>query len=156
MESASLSDIRNAIKSLTPAALQALVLRLAKHKKENKELISYLLFDAADEIAFIKSCKTELDAVFNEVNRSSIFYIKKTLRKALRITNQYVKFSGSDKVEVELLLYFCLKMRDGNFKRRTQPVLWNLYQRQVARIHNALKTLHEDLRYDYEEAVEEL
>ena len=61
-----------------------------------------------------------------------------------------------DKVEVELLLYFCRKMRDGNFKRRPQPVLWNLYQRQVARIHKALKTLHEDLRYDYEEAIEEL
>ena len=156
MESASISDIRNEIKSLSAADLQALVLRLAKYKKENKELISYLLFDADDEIAFIKSCKTELDAVFNEVNRGSIFYIKKSLRKALRITNQYIKFSGSDKVEVELLLYFCRKMRDGNFKRRTQPVLWNLYQRQVARIHKALKTLHEDLRYDYEEAIEEL
>ena len=156
MESASISDIRNEIKSLSPAGLQALVLRLAKYKKENKELISYLLFDAADEIAFIKSCKTELDTVFKEVNKSSIFYIKKTLRKALRITNHYIKFSGSDKVEVELLLYFCLKMRDGNFKRRSQPVLFNLYQRQVARIEKALKTLHEDLRYDYEEAVEEL
>jgi len=156
MESASLSEIRNEIKSLSPSDLQALLLRLAKYKKENKELLSYLLFDAADEVSFIKNCKTELDAVFADMNRSSSFYIKKTLRKALRITNQYIKFSGSAKVEVDLLLCFCKKMRDGNLKRRSQPVLFNLYQRQVARIEKALKTLHEDLRYDYEEAVEEL
>jgi len=148
MESASLSEIRTEIKSIPAADLQALLLRLAKYKKENKELLSYLLFDAADEISFVKNCKTELDLVFSEINRSSSFYIKKSLRKALRITNQRIKFSGSAKVEVDLLVYFCQKMRAGNFKRRSQPVLFNLYQRQLARNEKALKTLHEDIRYD--------
>ena len=156
MESASLSEIRNEIKSRTPAELQALILRLAKYRKENKELVSYLLFEANDDTAFIKNCKSELDQVFAEMNKTTSFYIKKTLRKALRIVNQYIKFNGTAKTEVELLLYFCKKMRDGNLKRRSQPVLWNLYQRQVTRIEKAFKTMHEDLQYDYQDAFDEL
>jgi hypothetical protein len=156
METFPLSEIKKELQNLQPKQLQELLLRLAKFKKENKELLSYLLFDAADEELFIENCKNEIDVQFRQINRSSHLYVKKSLRKGLKITNQYIKFSGSSKVEIELLLYFCKKMRDSGFSRFSHPVIWNIYLRQVQRIQKVLKTMHEDLQFDYEEAVKEL
>lgn len=156
METASLSDIRNELKSLSPAELQAIVLRLAKFKKENKELVSYLLFNAADETFFLQDCRNEIDVLFRSVNRSSHLFVKKTLRKTLRITNQYIKFSTSPKVEIELLVYFCKKMKESGFNKRSHPVIVNIYLRQVERIKKTLKTLHEDLQFDYADDIEQL
>ena len=156
MEPASISAIRNEIRDLQQEELQSIILRLARYRKENKELISYLLYNAADETTFIRNGYAEMDKLFSEINKSSYLYIKKSLRKILRITNQYIKFSGSPKTEVELLLHFCKNMRNSGLKRRTNPVIWNIYQRQTFRINKALKSLHADLQFDYSEAVDEL
>jgi len=156
METASLSEIRNELKNLNPAELQAIVLRLAKFKKENKELVSYLLFSAADETLFLQNCRTEIDALFSTVNLSSHLYVKKTLRKTLRVTNQYIKFAGLPKVEVELLVYFCKKMKERGLNKRSHPVIVNIYLRQLERIKKTLKTLHEDLQFDYAGEIEQL
>ncbi|HCE58782.1 MAG TPA: hypothetical protein DER09_13385 [Prolixibacteraceae bacterium] len=156
MESASLSDIRNEIKNLSPADLQAIVLRLAKFKKENKELVSYLLYEANDEITFIQNCKNELDVVFSLINKHSHLYVKKSLRKATRIVSQYIKFAGTAKVEIELLIYFCQKMKADGFHRYHNTVIRNIYLRQRTKIEKVLQSLHEDLQYDYQEALEEL
>lgn len=156
METVSLNEIKKELQEIHPKQLQELLLRLAKFKKENKELLSYLLFDAADEALFVQNCRAEIDKMFREVNRSSHIFVKKSLRKALRITNQYIKFSSSKKVEVELLIYFCKTMKENRFNRYSHPVIWNIYQRQLIRINKALESLHEDLQYDYKEEVEKL
>jgi hypothetical protein len=40
METASISEIKKELKTLTPQQLQDICIRLAKYKKENKELLS--------------------------------------------------------------------------------------------------------------------
>jgi hypothetical protein len=156
METASLSIIKKELKTLPPDVLQELVVRLAKYKKENKELLSYLLFETQNEQAYIESVKEEMDEQFTHLNRSSLFLAKKTLRKVLRTTNKYVRFSGSKETEIELRLYFCEKMRAMGYRLKNNRVLFNMYQRQVQLIRNVYSKLHEDLQYDYEEAVEKL
>ncbi len=156
METASLSIIKKELKTLPPDVLQELVARLAKYKKENKELLNYLLFESLNEQAFIESVKEEMDEQFTHLNRTSLFLAKKTLRKVLRTTNKYVRFSGSKETEIELRLYFCEKMRGMGYRLKNNRVLLNMYQRQVQLIRNAWSKLHEDLQYDYEEAVEKL
>lgn len=156
MDTFSLSEIKKELQNLQPKQLHELLLRLAKFKKENKELLSYLLFDAADETLFLDNCRKDIDYQFMQINRSSHMYVKKSLRKALKITNQYIKFSGSSKIEIELLLHFCNKMKDSGFNRRSHPVIWNIYQRNVLRVEKVLQSLHEDLQFDYQEAVESL
>lgn len=156
MEPASLSEIRNEIKNLSPPELQAIVLRLAKFKKENKELVSYLLYEANDEITFIQNCKNELDVVFSLINKHSHLYVKKSLRKATRIVSQYIKFAGTAKVEIELLIYFCQKMKADGFHRYHNTVIRNIYARQRTKIEKVLQSLHEDLQYDYQDTVENL
>jgi len=131
-------------------------MRLAKYKKENKELLTYLLFEANDEEAYIEGVKREINLGFEGMNRSNLYFAKKSIRKTLRITNKYIKYSGSKQTEVELLIYFCRTLKDYNLPLKSSTVLSNLYQKQLQRIRKALSSLHEDMQYDYKDDLESL
>lgn len=57
---------------------------------------------------------------------------------------------------MDLLIYFCKKLRKTGFPLRINSVLGNIYLRQVQRIRKTLSTLHEDLQYDYAEEIKPL
>ena len=156
MEIASLSEIKKELKSVSPTQLQEICIRLAKHRKENKELLSYLLFDSYNQQLFIENVKAEIDEQFVHLNQSSFYLAKKTLRKVLRTTRKYIRFSGSKQIEIELLIYFCHKLQSTGLHRRSSIVIRNMYNREVERILKVLASLHEDLQYDYREEVEKL
>ena len=82
METASLSDLKNELKTIAPQQLQKLCLRLAKYKKENKELLNYLLFEAVNEQAFIQNVKNEIDEQFKQLNKNSFYLAKKNASKS--------------------------------------------------------------------------
>lgn len=156
MNAASITEIKRELKELDEEALVAHVLRLARFKKDNKELLTYLLFEEKDEASYIQMICEEIEDSFEEVNQHHIYYAKKGIRKILRNVTKYIRYSGKKQTEIEILIAFCRTMRDSgiNFKRST--VLNNLYLNQLKKINKALLALHEDLRYDYEEAVSEL
>lgn len=156
METASLSIIKKELKNLAPEELQTIVTRLAKYKKENKELLNYLLFEAIDEQAFIRSVKEEIDEQFLNLNRGSSYLGKKTLRKVLRTTNKYIKFSGLKETEIELRIYFCKKIKSSRLNYQYNRVVFNMYTNQIKRINKVLSMLHEDIQFDYEEEVQAL
>lgn len=156
METASISVIKKELKNLPPEDLQAIVNRLAKYKKENKELLSYLLFEASNEQFFIQSVKEEIDEQFLSLNRSSFYLAKKTIRKVLKTTNKYIRFSGIKETEIQLLIYFCQKLKDSRINYKTSRVIFNMYLNQIKRINKVLSMLHEDIQYDYREEVENL
>ena len=155
MTTASLSELRRALQNIPLADLPDLCIRLARFKKENKELLSYLLFQADDEAEYIRNVKTEIDQYFLELSRKTPYLTKKGLRKALAFTNQRIRCSGQKRTETELLIYFCKKFRK-EVPYRNNITLQNLYFRQIQRIRKALATLHEDLQFDYEEEVKSL
>lgn len=156
METASLSEIKKELKVLSSQQLQEILLRLAKYKKENKELMSYLLFEAFNQQAYIQSVKEEIDEQFHHLNRNSFYLAKKTLRKVLRTTKKYIRFSGSKETEIELLIYFCLKMKKSGLSMNSSRVVLNMYLNQVRRIKQVLSMMHEDLQIDYEEELNKL
>lgn len=156
METAPLSQIRKELVHLPPEALQETILRLARFKKENKELLSYLLFEADNEAEYIRQVKQEIDLQFKSLNRSSSYLAKKTIRKVLRTTQKYIRYSGNKETEIELLMYFCRKLKDSRFNYKSSRVVFNLYINQVRKIQKAISGLHEDLQYDYRETLEEL
>jgi len=156
LKTASLNELKNELLHLKPDDLLALCMRLAKYKKENKELLTYLLFEAIDEKNYVDGIKKEIDEQFEGMNKSNSYYAKKTLRKILRFTNRFIKYSGSKQTEVDLLIYFCLKMKRSGLPIYTNTVLSNIYQRQMQRIKKALSTLHEDLQFDYHDDLESL
>jgi len=149
MKTITLSDIKKELGVLEPTDLMQLCLKLAKYKKENKEFLGYLLFEAENEQSFIEKVKAEVDEKFLEINSNSSYFAKKGLRKILRIINKHIKFSNEKTTEIQLLLYFCEKMKDSNINFKSSTQLNNMYQAQVVKIHKAIETLHEDLQLDY-------
>lgn len=156
MKAASLKEIKTELNHRTTRELLELCLRLSKFKKENKELLTYLLFESANEEAFIRSIKTKIDEDFESINTKTFYFIKKSVRKILREIKKYIRYSQNKETEVELLLYFCHKLKDFNPSIKRNTTLINLYNRQIEYIQKKISTLHEDLQYDYEMEIEEL
>jgi len=156
LEIAPIGQIKKELKNLPPENMQEIVLRLAKYKKENKELLSYLLFDAWNEDEYIRQVKEQIDLEFLNLNRSSFYLAKKTIRKVLRTTKKHIRFSGRKETEIELLLYFCKKLKDSRLNYKSSRVVFNLYINQVKRIQKVISMLHEDLQYDFREELEAL
>ncbi len=156
MKTATVSQLKHELKHQSQEELLALCLHLSKFKKENKELLTYLLFEASDEDSFIQGVKEEVSELFSQINTASYFYIKKSVRKILRIIKKYIRYSKKKETEVELLLYFCAELKEMNppFYRNTS--LQNIYDRQILLTKKAIATLHEDLQYDYNLELDEL
>lgn len=156
MKAASAQEIKAALKQLDEKELTELCLRLARYKKENKELLSFLLFEADDLPAYIKSVNEEIDEAFATINQSSVYFAKKGIRKALRIANKYIRYSGSKTAEVEVLLHYCTNFKGLKLAWQKSTLLSNIYRAQLKKVEAAIFTLHEDLQYDYQRNFERL
>ncbi|MCB0464806.1 MAG: hypothetical protein KDC78_03890 [Aequorivita sp.] len=156
MKAASLKEIKTELNHRSTQELLELCLRLSKFKKENKELLTYLLFESDDEEAFIQSIKTKVDVDFENINTKTFYLIKKSVRKILRELKKFIRYSQNKETEVEILLYFCEKLKDFKPSIKRNTTLTNLYNRQIDYISKKIKNLHEDLQYDYELELKEL
>jgi hypothetical protein len=156
MKAASISELKQELANATQKELVALCLRLAKYKKENKELLSFLLFEANDLQEYINGVKKEIDCLFGEVNKSSLHFAKKTIRKILRITNKHIRYTASKEAEAELLIYFCTAFKKSGIKFHKSTALTNLYNAQIKKINAAIDPMHEDLAYEYKKQKEAL
>jgi hypothetical protein len=149
MKSAGIPELKATLKTASHAQLLELCLRLARAKKENKELLTYLLYEADDLPAYIMAVKGELTEQFESINTGNLHWVKKSLRKLLRLLNKHVRYTGSKVAEAELRLYFCSLLHNAHLPMKKSAALSNLYKSQVAKIETAIKTMHEDLQRDY-------
>lgn len=150
------NELKKEMLSLPQAELVEMCLRLAKFKKENKELLSYLLFDASYPETYLDQVKAYIDAEFDGLGTTHAYLAKKTVRKILRVTNKHIRFTQSKTVEVELLLYFCKRLRRAGDLLRQSVQLGNLYAQQLRKIEKLIAVQHEDLQYDYLRQLEQL
>lgn len=118
--------------------------------------MTYLLYDASDEPGYIENVKREIDDQFEQINKTSYYFIKKSVRKILRSVKKYIRYSKVKETEVELLLYFCAELKKMRPPMTRSVTLHNLYKRQIVVIKKSLSTLHEDLRFDYELELNEI
>lgn len=156
MKTATVNELKKELKHQSPEQLIELCLRLAKFKKENKELLTYILYEAIDEELFIKNVKNEMDISFTEINTNSYFYIKKSVRKILRTIKKYIRFSKKKETEVELLIHFCYNLINMKPSISNNTMLTNIYLREMKNLRKVISTLHEDLQYDYSVEIENL
>lgn len=156
MKAASLAEIKKELKHKSEEELLSYCLSLSRFKKENKELLTYLLFEALDEEGYIQSVKNEIDLQFSEINNQNYYWMKKTIRKVLRLTRKYIRYSKKKSTEVELLIYFCHKMLGLNPSIKENTVLINLYDRLIISIRKTIDKMEEDLQYDYNLQVEKM
>lgn len=157
MKAATVHELKEELSHLPQPRLLELCTRLARFKKENKELLTYLLFEAQDEQGYIENVKACIDTYFTEIPRGkSLYLVKKSLRKILRSTNKYIRYAGSKETEIQLLLYYCSKLRHSGIPISRSVMISNLYRGQLKKINKILPTLHEDLQYDYRKEAETL
>lgn len=156
MKSATLVEIKKELQQRTPEETLQLCLRLARFKKENKELLTYLLFESENEARYVEDVQGEVEAHFAQINPDSFHYIKKSVRKILVLLKKYIRYSGNKETEVELLLHFCQQLRDFRPSIRGHRTLENLYHRQLVQLEKRIAGLHEDLQYDHGQLLREL
>jgi hypothetical protein len=150
MKPVTIKKIKDELHYKSSQELIELCLKFSKFKKENKELLSYLLFDVEDEATYIYNVNEYSTLLFGDINTKSFFYIRKSVRKILKLTKKYIRYSKKKETEVELLLHFCKELKKVSPSISKSPRLLNVYNRQLILIKKAIATLHEDLQYDYQ------
>ena len=143
-----LQDIKKELQHLSSVQTAELILRLARYKKENKELLAYLLFDAGNEQAFIEKIKAEVGFMFSQLPSQS-YNAAKYLRKILRLIGKYTKFIGSKQAEIDLLLNFCYNYIEYTDRKTSYKPMRLILMRQIIKIKTLVAKLHEDLQFDY-------
>ncbi len=149
MKTASLKEIKTELENTPPEKLLELCLRLTKFKKENKELLTYLLFEEGNEPSYVASVKEILNDLFETVNKTQLYFAKKTIRKIIRIANRYIKYSDSKTTEPDILIHVCEKINDLNLDLKRNTALHNIYLSQLKKIKKSVAGMHEDEQYDY-------
>lgn len=150
MKTASISELKKELNELPQKQLVELCLHLAKYKKDNKEFLDYLLFQAHDKTSFITSVKQEIDLHFDELKtQTNLYYVKKSLRKLLRLITKYCKYISDKALAADLHIYFCRKMKASGIPYHKSQLLINMYEQQLKKINTLINGLHEDLQQDY-------
>ena len=131
MKPVTIKKIKDELHYKSSQELIELCLKLSKFKKENKELLSYLLFDAEDEESYINSVNEYITLLFADINTKSFFYIRKSVRKILKLTKKYIRYSKKKETEVELLLHFCKELKEISPSISKSPRLLNVYNMET-------------------------
>lgn len=156
MKTASLAEIKQELQNLSEKEITEICLRLARFKKDNKELIAYLLFDAHNVEAYTEQVKEMMSETAKDVNTSNVYLAKKTLRKILRLANKHIKYVNGKQTEVELRIHFCLLLKNSGIRINKNKTLYNMYLQQLKKIKVAMSSLHEDIQYDFTKQINEL
>jgi len=156
MKAASVKDLKTALKECSSAQLVEHCLSLAKFKVECKELLTYLLFEADNEAAYVEEVKHTITTQFEEIGTSNYYYIKKSVRKILRNVKKYIRYSKQKETATELLLHFCTELKTNYPDMERSAAMQNIFTRQILLLQKTMTSLHEDLQYDYQQELNEL
>lgn len=156
MKPATVAQIKKELTYRSPDEITALCLRLARFKKENKELLTYLLFESDNEEGYVEQAKEYITQAFSEINTDRFYFVKKSIRKILRETKKMIRYSPVKETEVALLLFFCEELKAFRPSIKRSTTMRNLYDRQLAMAEKKTESLHEDLQYDYQQEIEQL
>jgi hypothetical protein len=150
-----LSDLKKELLELSKPELIQLCLRVAKLKRENKELLAYLIFDSEDPLFYAQKLKPEIKEVFEQPFQHA-YYLTKSIRKAMRLITKYYRFTSNKQGETELLIYlveeFYLSWRNDYRYQALGKVIY----RCLEKAQSNLKKIDEDFRADFENPIIEL
>lgn len=145
----SINEIRSTLKHLENDELIQLCLRMSKYKKENKELLSYLLYESKDESTFIADTMAEMDQLIEELKFIGSYKLMKQIRKIGRTIGKPIKYSGLATTQIELLIHYCKLLKPILKSKPNLVALHHLYAQQIKKIEKAMEKIHEDIQYDY-------
>ncbi len=100
-----LNELKKDLANCTDKQLVDHLLSLARLKKENKEMLSYLLGYGGRPLEYGEVYKSLIDDCFTDISENP-YFAKKTLQKIKRIISKYYRFTSSRQGEAELYAHF--------------------------------------------------
>lgn len=153
----SIHDIKKELQQLPDKRLIEIVTTLARYKKDNKEYLNYLLYYADSNDAYINEIIVEVDTQFDAIDvKANLYFVKKSLRKILRIITRYSRYIDDKQVTTRLLIYFCRKLKESGIPYENSKMIVNMYQQQLKKINTMVDGLHEDFKHDFKMDIESL
>jgi hypothetical protein len=156
MKAATISMLKKELQHCSEEELRNLCMRMAKYKVENKELLTYLMFDSQQEDNYINEVKLLIDKNFGLINDKSYYLLRKGVRKILRETKKYIRYSGEKRTSVELLCYFCERLKAKFPNMTALGAIQKILDTTLNTIRKQITYLHEDLQYDYKKIISKL
>lgn len=156
MKAASLAEIKKRLVKLEQGEMLEACLRLARFKRDNKELLTYLLFASENEKAYAVSLCNEIDELFQGINKSSLYFAKKGIRKTIRWMEKFIRYSGNDETELEVRIHFCKTLLASKIPIEKSKVTSNMLQSQIKKIEKALTKFHPDIQYEYRTEIDRI
>jgi len=156
MKPATLVQIRKELETISPQRLMALTLRLIKLKSENKEFVSYLLFDEDQLSEYLADLKFEISEVLDCASFSQSLIAKKALRKCQKSITKHARYMGSKDAEAELYMFMIRKIHEKGINKYTHRTIQIIYLRCIERVKKLLPNIHDDLRGDFEIEIQNL
>lgn len=155
MDTASIKQLKDTLSTLGREELTGLLLRMVKFKKENKELLTFLLFEAGDLDAYVYEISLEIKDEFENYRLKTAYYKRKGCRRILRMLKKYIKYAADKEVEVRLLLAYVSMVAESKTFINDR-VIQKIAFRQLLLAEKSIVKLHEDLQYEYKLELEEL
>ncbi len=153
MKTESLNSLRKHLSTLSSMELAQLCVDMAKYRKENKEYLQYLLFERHDHDILITDIVTSLDETMKNLSRTPSTRVKE-VRKVQKEIKKYIRFIKNPVYELQLLLWFSDALALIAESRIARPHFISLYAAQVKRMTIIFDKLHEDIQYDYRDALQ--
>ena len=145
MKAATISQLKKELVKLDHGDLLDVCVRMAKFKVESKELLTYLLMKADDEISYANDLCSEIDQHLDTPGRIH----KKTLRKVVRWMDKSLRFSGDKETELQVRIHSCRRIKDKRISFGNCRVSANMYATQLKKIDKVIDKVHPDLQFDY-------
>lgn len=152
MKAATIRQLKTHLADLDHDQLIDVCVRLARFKVESKELLTYLLIKAGDEIAYAGELCDQIDEQLNQPGKIH----KKTLRKAVRWMDKSIRFSGNKETELQVRIHFCRRIKAMKIRFDGCRVSENMYAAQLRKIEKAIEKVHPDLQFDFGQQVLDL
>ncbi len=155
MQIPSLSEIKKELSYLNEKEINELLLDLVKFSRENKAYLYFKLYGRDNPGLFVEMVQQELEEEFAKANRSNSYYVKKSSQTIRRKLNKNLKLSKNKTDQIDLILFFCEKLKEYGYLKFRNSIVDNLYQVQLGKAKKLISGLHEDLKWDYEMKMEE-
>lgn len=147
MKAASLSELKKELAQLEHGELLDVCVRLARFKLESKELLTYLLLKADDEVGYASDLCDALDEQLKTPGKIH----KKTLRKIVRWMDKSLRFSGDKETELQVRIHFCRRIKEKKISFGRCRVSANMYATQLKKIDKVIDKVHPDLQFDFQQ-----
>ena len=152
MKPASIAQLKKELIRLENGELLDACLRLARFRKDNKELLTYLLFQSQEESVFASELCDEINEQFSLTPNAH----KKTLRKMIRRINKCLRFTKVKDTEIRVRLHFCRCLRASKTPMHKSKVVVNLYNGQLKKVRTIIEKLHNDIKNEVQREIQAL